>query len=73
MVKDQMVFWWHRKIPDEEDPKQEDLYQQVCHGEVKQIVKMPENMVRVAGRQIQGRTGRDDFCVSIFADGCHYS
>lgn len=47
MVKDQMVFLVAQKDPDEEDPKQEDLYTAGAMAKVKQIVKMPENMVRV--------------------------
>ena len=47
MVKDQMVFLAAQKDPDEEDPKQEDLYTAGAMAKVKQIVKMPENMVRV--------------------------
>ena len=47
MVKDQMVFLVAQKDPDEEDPKQEGLYIAGAMAKVKQIVKMPENMVRV--------------------------
>ena len=47
MVKDQMVFLVAQKDPDEEDPTEEDLYQAGAMAKVKQIVKMPENMVRV--------------------------
>ena len=47
MVKDQMVFLVAQKDPDEEDPTQEGLYQAGAMAKVKQIVKMPENMVRV--------------------------
>ena len=43
----QMVFLVAQKDPDEEDPKQEDLYTAGAMAKVKQIVKMPENMVRV--------------------------
>ena len=47
MVKDQMVFLVAQKDPDEEDPTEEELYQAGAMAKVKQIVKMPENMVRV--------------------------
>ena len=67
-----MVFLVAQKDPDEQDPKQEDLYTAGAMAKVKQIVKMPENMVRVVAEgKFQGRTGRDDFGVSLFADGCH--
>lgn len=52
MVKDQMVFLVAQKDPDEEDPKQEDLYTAGAMAKVKQIVKMPENMVRVVAEGI---------------------
>ena len=47
MVKDQMIFLVAQKDPDEEDPTQEGLYQAGTMAKVKQIVKMPEDMVRV--------------------------
>ena len=47
MMDEQKIFLVAQKDPDEEDPKQEDLYTAGAMAKVKQIVKMPENMVRV--------------------------
>ena len=47
MVKDQMVFLVTQKNPDEEEPAPEALYRIGTMAKIKQIVKMPENMVRV--------------------------
>lgn len=47
MVKDQMVFLVTQKDPDEEEPAPEALYRTGTMAKIKQIVKMPENMVRV--------------------------
>ena len=46
-MDEQKIFLVAQKDPDEEDPKQEDLYTAGAMAKVKQIVKMPENMVRV--------------------------
>ena len=56
MVKDQMVFLVAQKDPDEEDPKQEGLYIAGAMAKVKQIVKMPENMVRVVAKANSGQS-----------------
>ncbi|MGN0205072.1 MAG: endopeptidase La [Coprococcus sp.] len=47
MVKDQMIFLVTQQDPDEEEPSLEKLYRIGTMAKIKQIVKMPENMVRV--------------------------
>ena len=47
MIRDQKIFLVAQKNPDIEDPKQEDLYKIGTIAFVKQIVKMPGDILRV--------------------------
>ncbi len=47
MVKDQMIFLVTQRDPDIEDPSEDDLFETGTVAKIKQIVKMPKNMVRV--------------------------
>lgn len=47
MMQDQKVLLITQKDPDVEDPGQEDLYRIGTIAEIKQLVKMPKNIVRV--------------------------
>lgn len=47
MVDDQRVFLIAQKQPDVAEPKQEDLFKAGCIATVRQLVKMPDNIIRV--------------------------
>ncbi len=47
MVEDQKVFLITQKQTDVMEPQREDLYQVGCIAVVKQLVKLPENIIRV--------------------------
>lgn len=47
MVKDQMIFMAAQKDPQTENPAEDDLYKIGTMAKIKQIVRMPKDMVRV--------------------------
>lgn len=53
MVADQRIFLVTQKSPDENNPKIEDLYTVGTIATIKQVIKLPENIVRVLVEGIQ--------------------
>ena len=51
MVQDQRILLITQKNPETEEPVQEDLYPIGTIAEIKQLVKLPKNIVRVFSRR----------------------
>mgnify|MGYP002639178508 CR=1 FL=1 len=47
MCDDQRIFLVTQKLPEVENPRREDLYEIGCVARVKQVTKLPDNLVRV--------------------------
>lgn len=47
MACDQRIFLVTQKLPETENPKQEDVYQVGCIASVRQVIKLPDGLVRV--------------------------
>ncbi len=47
MVLDQKIFLITQKNPEEEDPSLDDLYQMGVIAQIKQLIKLPNNIIRV--------------------------
>lgn len=63
MKSDQLVFTALQKDAAVDDPKQEDLYQVGCIARIKQIIKLPGNLIRVL---VTGEErGELDYLVSV--------